>query len=275
MMPCAASLSPNPKAAGKYPVVVFIGGLGCFSFDVAPGTPFAYNTIIDQVAKTGFVTVRIEKTGQGDSQGQPCEGVDFYTELKGYMAGMRALSSYSFMDTTQVILLGHSMGGIIAPLICKDYPVKGIIAIATDAGSWFEYELVNQRRQLVLEGMDYDTIEIKAREKELVLHAFLVEKKSPEEILKDHPDWEENLQYPCHYSYIQQVADLNMANVWKQVEAQVMFVYGLADFVTDARRTQVRHRSREPLSSQSCEVCGSEGHGSFFHQLNITASQLR
>jgi pimeloyl-ACP methyl ester carboxylesterase len=224
----------RPKPKGVYPVIFFVGGIGCYSLDLPPGTPHPYNTILAELARSGFITVRVEKSGMGDSQGSPCSEVNFTTELKGYVAAIRALGTYNFMDTTNIILLGHSMGGIIAPLVYREYPVKGIIAIATAATSWFEYELINQRRQLVLEGMDYDTIEIKSKKKELILHKLLVDNQTPEQILQWDSTVAEDLQYPCHYTYIQEVAALNMAHEWKIVDAPTLVIYGLADFVTSA-----------------------------------------
>jgi pimeloyl-ACP methyl ester carboxylesterase len=176
--------------------------------------------------------VRVEKTGMGDSEGPPCEESDFETELNGYRAALKSLGSYPFMDTTRVILLGHSMGGIIAPLLFPEYPVKGIIAMATCGTSWLEYELVNTRRQLLLEGMAADSLEDRMRTKELALHELLVNQRAPEDILKDHPELGEDLQYPCHYTYIQQVAARNVMEDWRRVNVPVLLLWGRGDFVT-------------------------------------------
>jgi hypothetical protein len=222
----------KPKTPGKHPVILLVGGIGCYSLDLLPGTPHPYLEILHEFTENSFVTVRVEKSGMGDSEGQPCPDVDFKTELKGYVACAKALGSHSFMDTSNVILLGHSMGGILAPLVYNQYPVKGVIAMATSPISWFEYELTNQRRQLVLQHMDYDSVEIQAKEKELAMHELMVEKKTPEEILKEHPGFSDYLQYPASYSYMQQLSDLNMAHEWKSVSAQLLVVYGLSDFVT-------------------------------------------
>jgi uncharacterized protein len=41
------------------------------------------------VGSEGFVTTRVEKSGMGDSQGQPCAAIGLFEELAGYQAALR------------------------------------------------------------------------------------------------------------------------------------------------------------------------------------------
>ena len=63
---------------------------------------------------------------------------------------------------------------------------------------------------------------------------LLLDKQTPEQILKDAPACAEYLAYPAPYTYIQQLADLNLAAVWKKVESPALFIYGTSDFLTSA-----------------------------------------
>ena len=60
------------------------------------------------------------------------------------------------------------------------------------------------------------------------MHLLFVEKQTPEQILKEYPELEEYLQYPAHYTYMQEVANLNLSAYWKNV--------GYALFVHSRRR---------------------------------------
>jgi pimeloyl-ACP methyl ester carboxylesterase len=224
----------KPHRTGPLPVVVMLGGLGCYSLDLLPEQVHPYKTLIYEFARNGYVTVRVEKTGQGDSEGPPCSEQTFRDEVDGLITAIRSLSRFDYMDMNRLILLGHSMGGVEAPMVASEIPAKGIIAIATTGIGWFEYEMINQRRQLVLQKMDYDSIEMAATKKELAMHKLLVLKQTPDEISRQDSTLTEYLSYPVDYRFIQELNDLNLAHEWKKVSAKVLLVYGTADFVTAA-----------------------------------------
>ena len=52
-----------------------------------------YGPILRMLAKNNFVTMRVEKTGEGDSEGPPCSDLKATAtvEADGYVAGLRAL----------------------------------------------------------------------------------------------------------------------------------------------------------------------------------------
>jgi uncharacterized protein len=224
----------KPRAQGKHPAVLLVGGIGCYSVDNPLDESDAYKKILYHLTRNGYVTMRVEKSGVGDSEGTPCPQVDFDAEVRGYVAGLRALAAYDYVDAQNLFIFGHSIGGIAGPVVASRVPVRGIIASETVGTSWFEYEMENLRRQLRLAGMDYDRIDAEIRVKERVLHKLFVEKQTPEQILKDMPEAAEHLQYPAHFTYLQQVAAQNLPALWKALDTNVLLIYGAADFVTSA-----------------------------------------
>src|SRR6516162_7387532 len=62
----------HPKSSGRYPAVLLMPGLGCYTLDGALSQDQGYGPILAFLAKSNFVTVRVEKTGQGDSDGPAC-----------------------------------------------------------------------------------------------------------------------------------------------------------------------------------------------------------
>ena len=67
----------------------------------------------------------------GDCTGTAtCEDIDFYTELNAFETAYQTIPKYSFLDTSQIYIFGHSMGGVIAPLI-KTHPRS-----QRDSGLW-------------------------------------------------------------------------------------------------------------------------------------------
>ncbi len=223
----------KPKGEGKYPLFVLIGGLGCYSVDPLIGGMQSYKEILYAVTRAGFATMRVEFTGMGDSEGPPCSEMSFHDEVHGFVEALKQLDQFKFVDRDNVVLFGHSMGGIVAPCASNQVPVKGIIALATSAIDWTEYELINQRRQLLLSKTNSDSIDMACKEKLLAMH-LLGEGKSTEEIASAHPELADDIQYPVHWSFVRDLINLNFGEQWMKCPAKTLFIYGTSDFITAA-----------------------------------------
>ena len=75
--------------------------------------------LVHAIGSQGFVTMRVEKSGVGDSQGPPCDSIGFEEELAGYQAGLKFLRAHPSVDTQRVFLIGISLGGLFAPLLSR------------------------------------------------------------------------------------------------------------------------------------------------------------
>jgi len=246
-----------PKnAAGRRPAVLLIGGIGCFSVDVAANPEDGYLRITRDLARAGFVTMRLEKSGVGDSQGTPCHDVDFQDESGSYAVALTALRKHSHVDPAHVYLLGHSIGTLIAPRLALEQPVAGIVVSEAVGTNWFEYELANLRRQLEIGGDPPATVDDKLASKERCMHRLLIEKEPEPVIEQGEPACKlRNGIYPVVDKYIQQVASLNVIQPWTQLSVPVLAVYGTADFVVNpadhARIVAVVNSAHPGLASLS------------------------
>ena len=90
-----------------------------------------------------------EKGGVGDSEGLPCPH-RLRDGSRRYRAALAALQANPAVDPKRVVLVGHSMGGLIGPLLAAEAPVAGVAAISTAGLPWVEYTIANTRRQLAL-----------------------------------------------------------------------------------------------------------------------------
>ena len=81
------------------PGILFIGGIGCFSVDVAADPQDPYLRLAHDLSRAGFVTMRLEKSGVGDSQGPACRSVDFAGEERSYAAALAALRADPHVDS--------------------------------------------------------------------------------------------------------------------------------------------------------------------------------
>jgi uncharacterized protein len=222
----------KPHGDGPFPAIVMLGGIGCYSLDSSEGV--AYIDMLNELASGGYLTYWVEKSGMGDSRGTSCMKINFDTELNGYRAGMAQIRTMPEVDQNRIILLGHSMGGIIGPILATEVeePVHAIIAMATVGVPWFEYLIANSRRQLHLSNLSLTEIENRMSENIQLHYMYTIEKKSPEEILKKYPDREGYFGLPHHYTYFQQVADFRPLDLWSRTGgAYALLIAGGADYV--------------------------------------------
>ena len=226
----------KPKGGSTYPAVLLVGGVGCYSIDnISAAEIRSIKMWADSLARSGFVTIRVEKTGIGDSKGIPCNECDFNTEKQGYLDGLKQLKSLAYVDKEKIFIAGFSIGGVIAPLIAQHEPVKGIIVYGTVGRNWLEYELENAHRQQLLDGASADSIDMYMRAEYIRLYGLFVEKKQPEQIVKEHPQTASHLlNYPMRIEYFQQVADVNIRTLWMNTKAKVLAMHGSTDFVSSA-----------------------------------------
>jgi len=224
-----------PKGSGKHPAVLYVNGIGCFSQESmdlsSPDAKLLYG-----LTRAGFVTMRVEKTGMGDSQGPDCSSpiANLELEIAGYVAGLRALKEYPIVDAANVFAVGISLGGVEGPLIAQREALKGLVVINTVAKPLFEYLLETLRRQKLLAHVPYDQMDRDMRLVELCNHRLLIERQTPEQILKVAPECAGHVTYPAPYTFMQQWAALDMAAEWKKVAIPVLIVYGTSDFVATA-----------------------------------------
>ena len=224
----------KPTGDVKRPAVLFVGGIGCYSMDYPLDEKDPYRQLLSALTRQGFVTMRVEKSGMGDSEGAPCSQTDLSAEVAGYVEGLKALKAKAYVDAEKVFIVGHSIGGIVGPLVADQVPVRGIVAVATVGKTWFEYELINRRRQLKLEGIEPAKIGLQMQLKQWCMNKLLIERLPRAKILEMRPDCAEEMRIPSSDAYLQQVAAVDPASLWARLKPDTLLVYGSADFLTSA-----------------------------------------
>jgi photosystem II stability/assembly factor-like uncharacterized protein/pimeloyl-ACP methyl ester carboxylesterase len=225
---------------GKLPAILYVQGIICDSID-RPSIPDAVDTrLVHTLAKAGFITMRVDKPGLGDSEGPACSEIDFTTELEGFQAALRQLASLPGVDPSRIYILGHSMGGVFAPLLSADTPVRGSIVYGTLARSWFEYQLENTRRQAELAGLTPSEVTARVQAEARSSAMVLVEKKTLGDVWARWPElreptqgimYDENHMSTRHMRFFHELQDLNIAGAWEKSTGAVLAIWGEYDWV--------------------------------------------
>lgn len=227
---------------GRHPAFLYVQGIICQTID-RPNMPEAADTrLVHAMAAAGFVTMRVDKPGLGDSEGPPCNQIDFQTELDGFTAALRQLAAMPEVDPERIYVFGHSMGGVIAPYLSAAVPVRGTIVYGTLARTWFEYQLENVRRQAALSpGVSEADITDAVLAETRTSSTILVDKKTMGDAWNRWPELrqpaqglmlDENHIATRGMAFFHQLQDLNLARAWQNSTGAVLAVYGEYDWVT-------------------------------------------
>jgi len=230
----------KPFKETKMPAMLFIPGYTCSSIDDLPNN-HPYKRIVDAYVDAGYVTLRIEKSGLGDSKNTPpCESCDLLDEIENFEVGLKKLKSLQYVDTNQIIIVGHSMGGIIAPAISAKNNLAGVVVYGTTAKSWFEYQIEMYRVQNALAGMNPIEVEQSVIEQYDLNYRYFVKKEKLEDIAKDanadsvlRTSWEYDGKgkiYSRNAEYWRQIQDYPHLENWKNTTAKVLVQFGESDF---------------------------------------------
>ncbi|MEQ9301785.1 MAG: PDZ domain-containing protein [Cyclobacteriaceae bacterium] len=236
----------KPNKRGRQPALILIGGLSCSSVELHPTrTNNWQKTIKDLVEKTGMVMMRIEKPGVGDSDGD-CGTSDFITDLSGYHAAIRALKVKDYVDTTNIIIYGSSMGSALAPYLANEHGLAGVISDGTFFKTWFEHMLEIERRIRQMSGDSESEIAEKLNKYYIPLYyKMMIEKKSYQEAVDEYPALAEyNYHSPEHMygrpmAYYQQLQDFDLASGWENLQVPLRIMRGSNDWIMSAYDNQM------------------------------------
>jgi photosystem II stability/assembly factor-like uncharacterized protein/dienelactone hydrolase len=235
----------KPIKENKMPAMLFIPGYTCSSIDDLSNN-HPYKRIVDAYVDAGYVTLRIEKSGLGDSKNTPpCESCDLLDEIENFEVGLKKLKSLPYVDSNQIIIVGHSMGGIVAPAISAKNKVAGVVVYGTTAKSWFEYQIEMYRVQNALAGMNPIEVEQSVIAQYDLNYRYFVKKEKLEDIAKDtkadsilRTSWEYDGKgkiYSRNAEYWRQIQDYPHLENWKNTKAKVLVQFGESDFQAFSR----------------------------------------
>ncbi|MFY0592811.1 alpha/beta hydrolase family protein [Roseivirga sp.] len=134
-----------PNTAGKHPVAILITGSGPQNRDEEIFGHKPFLVLADHLTKLGVAVLRYDDRGVNESTGifTDATTADFATDVESAISYLKTRND---IDVNQIGLIGHSEGGIIAPLVAsKSNDVNFIVLLAGTGVSGYETSRIQAR----------------------------------------------------------------------------------------------------------------------------------
>lgn len=230
-----------PAAPGLRPVLFLIGGIGGYSLD-GPLETIAYGRVLRAFTEAGWITVRVDKPGQGDSEGNPAiTTLRFEQELAGYRAALDLVMRDPRVDSNRVVIFGHSMGGSHGPILAGERPsVRGLAVYGTIGVPFLSYWATTLRRQYGLGGLDGAELERRMANATATMRHVFDEGMAPVDVARRYPELagEVSAAYGdgatlsgMGLGYFRELHARDISAIWRRVHTRTLVMAGEADFV--------------------------------------------
>lgn len=230
-------LTTPSTGAAPYPTILYLPGLGTSSCELSEDPDEPLRKLLEGFSAAGFATLRVERSGTGDSEGPPISTTNLFDDVAAYRAALEFLQQQTLVK--DVFLFGHSVGGMIAPLLAGEGAnISGVIVFGTSSLRWVDCLVSATRRQKRLAGMSGDELDdyVAAWEKmhqEVCRGGYL-----PWQVFERFPElgWIEGsacrgeTMFGRHATFFQQLERLDLAALWKTVHCKVLVMHGEFDW---------------------------------------------
>ena len=136
-----------PEGNGPFPAAVLISGSGPQNRDeeLMGHKPFA--VIADYLTRNGIAVLRYDDRGVGQSEGNyaVATSADLATDAE---AAFAFLQNHRSIDKARTGFIGHSEGGLIAPMVASKQPATGFIVSLAGPGVKGEEVLLKQAEEI-------------------------------------------------------------------------------------------------------------------------------
>jgi pimeloyl-ACP methyl ester carboxylesterase len=125
----------QPIANGSYPAVLLVAGSGPQNRDEEILGHRPFYVLADHLTRLGMVVLRMDKRGCGKSKGVYVP-FDIEKFVQDAHSGIAFLKEHDNVDCARIGVIGHSQGGLIAPMLASQSTDVAFIVLIAGPGKW-------------------------------------------------------------------------------------------------------------------------------------------
>jgi len=147
-----------PSSEGTHPAVLLLSGSGPQDRDEAVFGHRPFLVLADHLTRRGIAVLRVDDRGVGGSTGDFSEAtsLDFAADA---VAGITYLRGREEINSEMIGIIGHSEGGVIAPMVAAQTPgIAHIVMIASPGLPIREMEFLGEENDLRAKGASDDLV---------------------------------------------------------------------------------------------------------------------
>lgn len=245
-----------PDASGPYPAVWLLPSAAWISQETPLDTWDPTYQLIESLTEAGMATLRVDRSGLGDSEGPPCTELDLEHELSMWHAARAMFLSSRHVRPGAHCLYGRSLGGVLAALLAADQPLAAVAVWGTTSERWHEASLASAAYQYSLRGMGETELADRLTKIEELGRLVYIEGLTPAEAYARAPRLSEvmpdafrgDLVHDRTAHFFQQLQQVDVAAAWQRVRCPVLAVHAEYDTLTRSSDLQ-----------RIAELCGERG----------------
>lgn len=159
-----------PDSKGTFPAAIIVSGSGGQNRDFDFFEHKFYAVLADALTKKGYIVLRVDDRGIGKTTGSFADAttLDFANDAQ---AGLNYLLSRPEVNKKKLGIIGHSEGGIVAPMIAAERKDIDFIILLAAPGVPVPELMVQQNRAIFLQqGMNEQNLEAYLQLYKALLH---------------------------------------------------------------------------------------------------------
>ncbi len=195
--------------------------------------------LVQALTRLGHATLRVDRSGLGDSGGPPCIDTDLETELGWCRAAHAHLLAHPAVDRDRVYLFGRSLGGTLVQLLAHELRPAAAAVWGATSLDWHEAMMASVRRQRMLTGMKEPALSRFLALRRRLSEAVLLRGELPRDVLAREPelrvaggDFEGGRAHGRLARFFQQLQARDVAAECARYEGPLLVMRGELDWIT-------------------------------------------